>query len=626
MLRFFIILIFKFLCYRVCIAQDDYVNMKILENVRKKFEKEPSVKNFEILADHVDMYIKRWNMPYDEAEKYIQYLDESIKKFDDSVRLTYHSVAASFHSKVGNYAMAEELLLGSLRYFESKRDTYNISKSYIKLFQIYENSKNIERGVYFLLKATPYTKNSINIQSYSNVFNNLGLTYKKMGEYALSAHFFRLALNQAKQAKDTAWIGITSGNLATVLRKLGQKDSLLFLLDTDIKYSLKFNLWVSAANALHEKALVFMEKGDLQKAKKSLDSAEQLVKPFVKEFKSRKKIYSTQAELLTRLNDFERALQYKDSAALYVDSLSELQTAKSLRQMREQYEFLEAQKEIQILSSRNKAKNSYLIVVLIALLAIVVIAVIMAKNWVRVRRKNKVIQQQKIELQELNTSKDKLFSVIGHDLRSPIANLQGLLNLASHEVLTQEDFQKYISVVQRNVSGLQEMLENLLQWSKGKVLGESANPERFDLQQLSSLNINFYYGIAQNKQILLEDRVLPDTWVKADKNQINLALRNLIGNALKFTKPGGQVIVAAQIQENHVLVSVSDTGIGIPPEKIKTIFELGKGRGTEGTSGERGVGLGLFLTKEAVEKNGGSIEVESKVGVGTVFRFTLPKG
>lgn len=234
------------------------------------------------------------------------------------------------------------------------------------------------------------------------------------------------------------------------------------------------------------------------------------------------------------------------------------------------------------------------------------------------------IQSQAERLQELNTTKDKLFSIIAHDLRGPLNSLQGILSLLDPKILTSDDLAQMKSNLSTRIEGIAGVMDNLLQWAKSQMKGERIKPERVSLEAVMQEMARLFVPMAESKQVSFMNAVQGGLHVYADVNQLRAVLRNLISNAIKFTPSGGRVSVAAAGNQKTITISVSDTGVGIPPEKASGLFSITTNVSTQGTAGETGVGLGLLLVKEFVEKNKGKVWVEPNTGSGTTFHVTLP--
>lgn len=227
---------------------------------------------------------------------------------------------------------------------------------------------------------------------------------------------------------------------------------------------------------------------------------------------------------------------------------------------------------------------------------------------------------------ELNATKDKLFSIIGHDLRGPIGGFKSLLQLliSGYDLSNTESLMKMLKVTHKSASSTHELLENLLEWAKSQRNEIVFTPIQLNLFSVISQTSELFKDICNTKEISIINNVLPDTNVLADKNMLMTLLRNLISNALKFSPNGKQIIITATENESEVVVTVKDEGVGIRAEDIAKLFDDSEQFTTYGTNGEKGSGLGLMLCKEFVERNGGAISVKSEISKGSSFIFTLP--
>lgn len=251
------------------------------------------------------------------------------------------------------------------------------------------------------------------------------------------------------------------------------------------------------------------------------------------------------------------------------------------------------------------------------------------EEQVRVRtaevvRQKEEIQSQAERLQELNTTKDKLFSIIAHDLRGPLNSLQGIMSLLDPKILTSEDLANMKSNLSSRIESIASVMDNLLQWAKSQMKGERVKPETVKLDMVMQEMVKLFVPIAENKNVELVNNVSSGLQVFADINQLRAILRNLISNAIKFTPEQGNVRVSASGNQQSVTISISDTGVGMTPEQAAGLFSIATNVSTRGTAGETGVGLGLLLVKEFVDKNNGRVWVEPNNSRGTTFHVTLP--
>jgi PAS domain S-box-containing protein len=231
------------------------------------------------------------------------------------------------------------------------------------------------------------------------------------------------------------------------------------------------------------------------------------------------------------------------------------------------------------------------------------------------------------KLKALNEQKNKLLSVIAHDLRNPIAGCLSLLNLAfmDIEASTKEDLTEYLNLMRDATSNANALLEELLEWAKSQFNSVNFDPvEIDDLPELITNCIKKIKPLAESKSIEIVESIPKGIFLSADKNMLETIIRNLATNALKYTNNGGTVIISAEEDNKQVTFKVSDTGIGIPPDVIGKLFDKTSDYTSFGTAGEKGIGLGLDLSFDFVEKHGGKIWVDSTVGKGSTFSFTIP--
>ncbi len=250
-----------------------------------------------------------------------------------------------------------------------------------------------------------------------------------------------------------------------------------------------------------------------------------------------------------------------------------------------------------------------------------------------------LVEKQKVELKQaldlkktndelrlLNATKDKFFSIIAHDLKNPFNSLLGFSEMLSRDFnnLT-VDKQKQIADVMHDSSvRIYSLLENLLQWAGAQIGNITYKPEVFQLKEIIETNYGLVKEMLKEKETCFVSTLPEDSGVFADRNMVNTIIRNLLGNALKFTDKGS-VSVVIKTQNKYQEISVIDSGVGIPEDKLKRLFDIGQSRSTWGTRGEKGTGLGLLICKEFIERNGGKLTINSKQGAGTTFTFTLPR-
>jgi PAS domain S-box-containing protein len=232
------------------------------------------------------------------------------------------------------------------------------------------------------------------------------------------------------------------------------------------------------------------------------------------------------------------------------------------------------------------------------------------------------------QLIELNSTKDKLFSIIAHDLRSPFSAIIGFSELLYEKMnkIEYEEFKAYVENISSSAKQTLELLENLLNWAQAQTGQISFNPQILNMQDIILDVINSFGSSAALKSLTLNYSIPAQIVVFADQNMLKTVLHNLVSNAIKFSNQGGEIFIQSELYDSFVEITVSDEGIGMTEDSRNKLFDIDKVTTSKGTANEKGSGLGLILCKEFVEKNGGEIWVKSEIGKGSKFTFTIPLG
>ena len=336
-------------------------------------------------------------------------------------------------------------------------------------------------------------------------------------------------------------------------------------------------------------------------------------------------IYEHLSKAHENLGDFESSLTFfksyheNESDRLATDAqaiLRQEQVRQNVNEFKEEKEAADLQSEL--LASRNR--------LYLGLSAMLLLILLVGGYLARQLRNAKIsLEEKNQQLVELNKTKDRFFSIIGHDIRSPIVALEGVgeqmdFYLKKNKTDKLQNLSKKISSTAKNLTSL---LDNLLNWALLQQGVIPYHPDRISLNEAVDRTIDMFKMNAGVKEIEVMNGLSEELFVKADESSLNTILRNLISNAIKFTKKGGQINVNAQVVGSHIKVHVKDSGIGITQEKLSRIFDLNT-KSNKGTDGERGTGLGLVLCKELAELNKGRIEVESQEDKGSDFFVTFP--
>jgi signal transduction histidine kinase len=236
------------------------------------------------------------------------------------------------------------------------------------------------------------------------------------------------------------------------------------------------------------------------------------------------------------------------------------------------------------------------------------------------------VEIQAEQLSKSNQAKDKIFSIVSHDLRSPLNSLRSVIGMVENNEMSVEELKHFVPELSKRIVHATDIAEELLHWSRSQMDVIEINPVEFDVEKMLVKKAGRFQQSARDKNIRIEIKIeRPLKSVYADIDMVKTVLRNLVSNAIKFTSSGGVITLKAAQEGDVIKIRVMDSGTGISPENLSKIFSQ-HGFTTTGTSNESGTGLGLMLCKEFIEKNNGKIWVESEWGKGSSFCFTLPAG
>ncbi len=299
------------------------------------------------------------------------------------------------------------------------------------------------------------------------------------------------------------------------------------------------------------------------------------------------------------------------------DSLAKDRNSNEVGRMKNWYEIEQKEKENQMLQQEQQKQHKLIYSLIGTLVLILVLIALIAYLYWRTAKKNS-------ELKKLHEVKDKLFSIVAHDLRSPIGALMSMLRLINGDNMDAQTQSELLKGISNRIDDTYGLLDNLLCWTKSQMQGISPLPVYFDVQTESLPITDSLQGTATEKQIVLSN-IIEKQQVYADKDMFAVVIRNLTTNALKYTFTGGEVTLSSKLSDNNMLViSVQDTGTGMTQEVQERLFKLAETKSKRGTNNESGTGLGLVLCADFIRTNGGSIWFETQQGKGTTFFFTLP--
>ncbi len=584
-------------------------------------------------------------------------------------------------NKTNNLEKAMSLLIRALDIDEKTENETALIFTYIGFYQLFEQVEDYYYGKEFLEKASNLLRNYDLPPLRLYINQNLGYTYYKTGETGKSIEQHQNILQYAKAERIPKIEAKAYADLAYIYTNENEFDKALNHYKSALVTYRRIQSPILEAECLNAIANIYLMQNKLDRAYENYvialdilkdienveaqlaalynsvgryylkqDNAERalanlkLANPLAQNSQNQELVQETYA-LLSKaykaLGDYKNALEYSELFKALEDFLQKEKNDRSILKMQSRYsinqkqslidqlELNRIQKEFE-LEEEKRFKN--FLIIMVALIAIILLLIftlfiLQRKNNAKLKEANLKVNAQNDELEDLNATKDKFFSIISHDLKGPLNSLTSFSGLLMNHTssLSTEEIQMLAKDLDKSIKNLFTLLENLLQWSRSQTGNIEFTAEEFDLTEMLNENKKLLANQAENKNISIEVKNTKSINAKAHPNSITTVVRNLLSNSIKFTEENGQIKMGV-IEENHrYVVKIADNGVGMPKEVANKIFRIDTKHSTQGTAKEKGTGLGLILCKEFVEKNGGEIWVKSEEGKGTIFSFSIPK-
>lgn len=538
---------------------------------------------------------------------------------------------------------------------------------------VYYRNMNLQEDALKLYEEALTISKSANIPvQVGHSLNNIGQIYFFQDQFEESLYYYKEAETKFLEIQDMEGLAYNYNGMSLVLAAVGRYDEALETINKAIKIREESGNERQLTVSKFNRADILMAKGDFANAEpdiinlydygmandkvRAINALEKLVELKLKTGKTSQAIaFAKEAMILheerpyseSMIEIYQMMYQYyfdrgnnteskmffelleKEKEILNTERTKNYLAGLTIKKQKDEIASLYREKELMEINNRFKMYLSF-VLFLLAFAMFIVFSIYYRyyhkekQNIAKLKEKQRQIESQAKELDRLNIVKDKIFSILAHDLKAPLDSLWGMVKLIDEENLSQEEFEEYLPIISQNLNNNSMLLENLLIWSRSQMKGMHVQVSKLNLKEVVEENIRVLISSGYFKGQVVENFVPDHIEVEADKNMIDIVFRNLLTNAMKFTREGDQVIVDIKESDNVYTVCVSDQGTGISEEGLKKLF--GKDfHSTNGTHQEKGTGLGLILTKELVQKNKGEIWAESTLGMGSTFCFTLPK-
>ncbi|MBE7170347.1 MAG: tetratricopeptide repeat-containing sensor histidine kinase [Williamsia sp.] len=549
-----------------------------------------------------------------------RYLKEIIPK-KDSLKIgnAINGIGIAY-DKSGNYEEALHNYYAARKCYEAVHNIKKEAGALKNIGNVYRELKNYGVSIGFFEQALQKLHKIQDSTAIANVFNDMGILYMDQDKNTAALKYFRTNIKHYLRYMRDEVKAYSYNNLAMILSRLGNYKESLNYFTVSLKLMEEKNDEYGIALILGNMADLYLKQGLVQRA---LQYSNQTLK--ISERLGSKELmlgaYKNMVDCYNSLHDYRRSNRYLLKQLDLKDTIYKSESARNYAELETRYRNEVQQKEILLLQQETTEKNTELsnqrrnrnLLIMISVFLIVLVASVY-RNYVLKQRANKALNRLNADLDEANESKNKLFSIIAHDLRSPVSNLFNFLQLQKEYpgLLTssqQEEANKQITAAAENVL---EAMEDLLIWSKTQMDSFQPFNEKVALDGLFEGLIDLNTAAAVNKNIRLRKECPTGLSLVTDPNCLKVIIRNLVSNAIKFTPSNGEVVLSGARHQDLIYITVKDNGPGINSGDLANIFEWNSIRSDSS-------GLGLKLAKEFTEKLHGSIAVRSQINTGTEF-------
>ena len=558
----------------------------------------------------------------------------------------------------------------SLKNFEYVTDYYRSHGNYYELSITLHNLSSFHLDLSQTAKALDYAKEAYYLATDINLkpiqaaaLSQIGDIYRSTGEYESALHFLDEVMDMnnednfdtnlrcaeirgdiLKHKKDYDGAIITYKDALSVIAKkdiktdrsaglsIGLAEAYYTKGDLREAKSILSTVNINQKNSPHHYDLMNLLKSKISKDENKFDLAIKYGESAYKGLLEAKrldypyKLAGILSEAYEKKNNTIKALYYSRQNKILGDSLNNVDKVKALTKETKDFEFELERRDMAAAQEHKEAilkaetKQSRIIAG-----GTGVLALLSFFSFLNFRKKNKIITEQKNRLESLNSTKDQIFSIIGHDLKKPALAFRGITNKLNY-LIDNNDRDRLIKFgesIETDAAELNKLTDNLLNWALLQKDLVSVDSTEISLQELVTENIALFQRIADEKKITLTSDLGIST-VKSDKHILSTVIRNLMDNAIKYTPEGGAITIKAQELDNRISLSIQDSGVGMSEAQVNKLFTLDKSKSTKGTMGEGGTGLGMHLVEQLVEKIEGTINVDSVLGEGSTFEVALP--
>lgn len=583
------------------------------------------------------------------------------------------------HKNKGDYVEALTVYEESVVYLDSVRDAYDISQAYNNMGNLFVLLGSYERGLEYYGKALEIAERGSYQQIISLCLSNSGVIQNKIGRYDEALTLYQRSLEVSSLLNDPVQVSNCLINIGTNYADMGEPEKGLEYVQKGMEIKIELGDERTISNCYIHLADIYSLMEEFEKAQELLNQAipmkelledpDGLIRCYLglgsiaaeqKRYSEANRMtdmalqhaqeihaieyiaeaYYIKREIAVSQSDYRSAYQFGIQHHLYTDSLMDEAIAKAAMEMefrtrskmlQQEVENLRIQSNLDQLLVRKRTMIFYssLAIVFVLLLGLILVLYFMRRHKnasFKLEEKNLVITKQNLKLDQVNKTKDRMMSIIAHDLRGTIGNqltAVEVLHRIEENPTVEIDRIRLLGNLKNSASYSLELLENLLHWSRLEEGASNYHPEEVKLNTLVSNCLSLYSETAKNKELEFVKKIKEPVTCSADRIMMETIYRNLISNAIKFSNPGGTITIGLKLEDGMVRFWVMDEGIGMTKEELKKVTENG-GSSRRGTANEKGVGMGLTLVREFIKIHNGELSVTSSPNKGSTFEVVFP--
>jgi signal transduction histidine kinase len=528
------------------------------------------------------------------------------------------NLLGTLDGRTGNFDKAAGHFLEALKKFQALSDSLGMLNAYMNLGNISRSMKEIDKSMDYNMKAMSMFNKDIDVRTKCNLYNNIGITFGLKGDLKSAVIYLQKALDGSDKQNYIDIYLYSLLNFGIVYQQFNDLPKALSYFEEALGIAREKKMPEEEARLLQNIGGVY-NKTDLNEALKKLNEALEISKRI--EHKGLiDEIYQELIVVHKKLGNYKEMVTLMEQERALSDSLINIDKAKQIASLEAVYELEQTNnnlKQLKLKELANLNKRNALLAVVVSLALIVLVVLVFYR---KTRMLNNELEKQREALATSNAMKDNLFSVIGHDLRGPVGNINMVLDILDDDQTTPEERNFLMQALRGQSQTTLETLETLLYWGKSQINKTGVNPIKLNVTDSVQKNRKLLNFSATAKNIRITNQIPGDVIVYADADHVDFVLRNLLSNAIKYTANGGSVTLSADKEKlsGFVVISVKDTGVGMSKEQLQEVFKPII-KSAPGTENEKGTGIGLMLCYEFVVQNGGKLWVESELGKGATF-------